>query len=489
MKKIITLYQFEWEKNKTSILFFVAILILFLFCYELVSYCIVRNYEDVPSRPNMMSFDWQERVEKAKEQYEANPTPERLRYLNGAIKYNEMKEKVIEKERDLSKPCYYCLSLEDDYYQYAFEMENEWNGKITHIEELENALSGDFYDYLVYQELRQEDRLIELENREDSEYVINQYKTLYQENLDLVHYFKNKKDIKEWQMDLMAPYLSQVDIYIWNQEGYGSELEFSMDDVLKKEYQTYDNYIETMKKEIEGFKNARDLNFYRLYHDMEPTEYFKSGGQKSESMALQFMPIGMIFTFLLVIGLFGFPLFRERKRNLVNLVKTKDFTSHQIFASKFLYYSSILILFTFYFLVFFLIMCLIYRIPLDAMFLTIQGDSIIAFTFFHYLVENVVRLLAIFHIFLLLFLLLAGIQRNGLVPYIILLPIMILLYNLNSPTDPYQHFFFVDSSVDIAPRLLNTQYIGSNLPIYLLCIFLIACSLYLFNNFVWKKKW
>lgn len=483
MKKIITLYQFEWAKNKTPIFFFIAIVVLFLFCYGLISNSNDMQGEYFTGRSRFLSFNWEERLEKAQEQYELEPTPTRLRFLNGTKKYKEMKDKVIASGKDVNQECYYCLGIEDDYYEYAFEGQNEWNGEVTHIEELEKALTGDFYDYLSYVELKQQDKLSNLKNSTNPKYVIEQYQTIYEENLDLIRFYKNKKDIKEWQKDLIAPYLWGEYVYIWNKEILSSELKFSVDSELKKEYKTYDNYIESMKKEIEKQKNQRTVDFYRLYHDMEPTEYME-GGEKIEQVALQMMPVGMIFTFLLLIGLFGFPLFRERKRNLVNLVKTKDYTSHQIFASKFLYYSSLLIILTFYFLVFFLIMCLIYHVPFDSMFLVVENGSVVSFTFFTFLIENIIRLLAIFHLFLFVFLLIAGVQKRILVPYIVVLSMIPLFYNLYVSVNPYRV-----ESFGASPKLLNTQYIGSGFPMYLLCIFLIGLGLYLLNQFVWKKKW
>ena len=274
-------------------------------------------------------------------------------------------------------------------------------------------------------------------------------------------------------------------LLIWNAEVYKSELEFSIDNELKKEYSTYDNYIKTNKNLIENLKNQRKMELYSLYNHMEPVENPISGAKNVELLVMSRVPIGMIFMFLLFVSFYGFPLFRERKLQLVNLVKTKNYNSKVIFVSKFLYYSSLLILLTLSFLFFFLIACTIYHVSLDSVFLTIKDGGVISFSFISYLIENVVRLFAIFHVLLLLFLAVSCIQKRVIVPYVFVLLLILFFYHPNASANPY----YLTLSYNIVTNILNVQYLGDTFFIYLLVILIICVILYFINILIWKKKW
>ena len=113
MKKEIILYKFEWCKNRTTMIFFVSMIFLFLFCLWIVADCCIEKYSY--SAPSIFVSDFKTSYEKAKTIYEENPTFENLLTLNRSIAIYEMQKKVIESGRDLNKNCYYCQGLEHDF--------------------------------------------------------------------------------------------------------------------------------------------------------------------------------------------------------------------------------------------------------------------------------------------------------------------------------------------------------------------------------------
>ncbi len=494
MKSRKTIFLFEWKKNHTTLFLVLALFILFIGClfFGWLSNSLAINNRW--TEPNIIfnQVDYASSYEIALQNYEQDASIDNYLNLKKVEVLKEMQNKYRASAKNYTKRNYIGLGeiyskwlnlLQDEvteakkYYYETGILKEDITIESEEKDLIEKVFLGDDRDYLYYQKKMLEQKLSDLQEMattdltEEEKEKNEQYNQYYMENIELITFLEDKETIEEWEINLIDLILVK-DLPIFDKNTILSEARFNIDATLKQEYKTYDNYVAQIKKGIEEKRLEREVQVYQLKNGIPPTDSTKGNNtnDKIEGIIIDYIPWGMALTFFVFLAFFGWNLVTEHNKGQDRMVLTRQYSYSTILQSKMLYYACIFLILCFYFLIFYMIASMIYHVDLETLYVVTKGNSIITYTYFNYLLENVVRLGMYYCVLI-----------EGFVSMSILTKSLALSF-IGSAL-----LFGIGSLLPI--YLVQNVYLGNEVFVSIGVSILIIILLQLGNTILYKKKW
>ncbi len=487
MKKIKTLYTFEWTKNRTPIFLGMALITLFIGCLVL-GWVSKKSISQVDE--SQLIFDranYAETYKTSLENYENDSSIDNYLALNLISQCKDLQEEYKKSDNSKTKPDYLNNLVSDWMSLLATEqgdglnyyLETKELPEIPETEEkrlLKQAFVGTKKDYLEYEKYKQEKLLSQLQesattNLTEQEVKTNDlYNTFYLENIELLNLLEAKENLADWEIDVIS-YLVRSSPFFLVDPVFITEDVFNVDLSLQQEYGTYENYRLKANEENKLKQEQREEFIYELKNNIPPTSEITQVGliDKVEVTFAQNVSWGMLLTFIIFLAFFSWTIITEHHNGQDRMILTRQYSYKTIWLSKILYFGSLWFILSFYFLIFYSIVALLYHVDLETLFVTTINSKIVTYSFFYYLFENILRLGFIYGIFITLFFMLSISTKS--------LPLSII------GTVIYLSIGFV-----LPINLAHDVYLGNNLYLNIGINLVILILLQVGNTLLYQKK-
>lgn len=485
MKKLFSLWSWEFKKNRTCLFLLVSGVFIMITCSLFVWFANYQEHSSTFDYPSLFeNTNYSQKVLNAKEKYQQDPTIENYLDLCRLSSFSSLEEKFYSQG---AKKNFYQFVLFSNYLklmetlrieglEYYRETGKFPSESLFESEEkslLEQAIVGDFQDFLNYEFYIQ---TLQLGEKQESYVTYLDSEQLEQENETLSYFKENLSLIEQLQkMEMMPKWLEELSIVFLTSSFPEkatpvSEDEFSLDFNLQTSYNDYHHYIETLEKNYQDSVEKRSIMKYQIENQIKPEVDVVTGVQSSSSYFLFLMPFGMIVVFFIFLGFFGGTIIEEHRKGLDSWTLTKHYTRREFLTSKLFYLQSVFIILLLIFLFsYFIGFSLLKGNLMDSIVLFYQ-EKVIEISYLRYILENFIRISLFYHLFSLVFSFLILLFQSLFASFLLTI-------------------IGVASSLFFYRSMLDMTYFGENWIFYLIMIVGISIVFVCFQQILYRKKW